>query len=289
MTEYAIITPSYAPDVHLFRELHQSVLENTDAPHYVVVPDRDSKLFEDVGGNRLRVLGVSEILPRRVKALPGANGWLNLRHPIPPIRGWMMQQIVKLSAPDWADADILVFADSDVELIRPLEPSVLRKAGILRFYRNSIEVDAALPRHVQWHEVARSLLGLGPGSQPLRDYISAFNVWDPKLVVSLRSQMQEVAERSWIDVVGSKLHFSEYILYGVYVDEVLGAPSNSNCSHTTLCHSYWDPRPMDETQIADFAAATLDEDVAVMISAKSNTPFEVRRRAVASCSARRRE
>lgn len=289
MADYGIITPSYAPDAPLFRELHRSVIENTDALHYVVVPDRDAPLFERIRTSRLRLIRASQLLPRRVVSVPGFNGWLNLSHPFPPIRGWMMQQIVKLSAPDWVEADVLVFADSDVEFIKPLDPSVLRNSGVVRFYRNSVVVDSTLPRHARWHEVARSLLGISPGRGPLHDYISAFNIWDRNLVVSLRSRVEDVAGKPWLDVVGSKVHFSEYILYGVYVDEVLGPPSNSNCSDSTLCHSYWDPQPMGDSQLVSFAATTRSEDVAVMISAKSNTPFDVRRRAVAGCAARHLE
>jgi hypothetical protein len=47
-----------------------------------------------------------------------------------------------------------------------------------------------------------------------------------------------------------------------------------------LCHSYWDPSPLNLDTAERFARAVPDEDVAVMISAKSHTPLEVRRTAL---------
>ena len=40
MTELAVITPTWGPDVELFAELHRSVLEHTsdDTVHHLIVP-----------------------------------------------------------------------------------------------------------------------------------------------------------------------------------------------------------------------------------------------------------
>jgi hypothetical protein len=49
-----------------------------------------------------------------------------------------------------------------------------------------------------------------------------------------------------------------------------------------LCHSYWTPEPLDPAAVDGFVRGVAREDVAVMISAKSGTPAEVRREALAS-------
>ena len=52
---------------------------------------------------------------------------------------------------------------------------------------------SSMPRHLLWHEVARKLLGLPPaGPAPLPDYISAFNVWDRRIVLALRERIEAV-------------------------------------------------------------------------------------------------
>ena len=73
-------------------------------------------------------------------------------------------------------------------------------------------------------------------------------------------------------------------LYGVYVDEVLGAPANSHSSSDTLCHSYWEEEPLDERGLGQFLDAIKPDDVAVMVSAKSRTPLDARRAAFARLS-----
>ena len=48
-----------------------------------------------------------------------------------------------------------------------------------------------------------------------------------------------------------------------------------------LCHSYWDESPLDAAQATRFVQSLPAGDVALMISAKSRTPLDVRRAAAA--------
>src|SRR4051794_18560701 len=97
---FAVLTPSYAPDYELCRELNRSVLEWTapDVEHHLVVPRRDYEQFSQLGGTRTRVGTIDAFAPGGMLPLPKVNAWLNARRPYPPIRGWVMQQVVKLAA-----------------------------------------------------------------------------------------------------------------------------------------------------------------------------------------------
>ena len=193
MSGFAVLTPSYAPDFELCRELNRSVMQWTapDVHHHLVVPQWDRKLFAPLRGPRTEVWTVDELLPRRMLPLSVFNAWLDPRRPYPPIRGWVMQQIVKFAAAAELGVDQLVLADSDVVLVRPVTIDTFRKDGRVRFYRSEGAVDERLPRHRLWHEVARKLLGLPPaGPAPLPDYISAFNVWDRRIVLALRERIE---------------------------------------------------------------------------------------------------
>jgi hypothetical protein len=226
---------------------------------------------------------VDDFLPRRMVPVPLANLWLNVRRPYPPVRGWITQQLVKLQATAQLDAPIVILADSDVRLVRPASADSFRHDGRVRFYRQDGAVDARLPRHVLWHAAARRLLGLPPAEPgPLPDYISAFNLWERRVVRMLRERIESVTGRPWMDALGRELHVSEFILYGVFVDEVLGASSDVFAADSMLCHSYWDLQPLEREAAAEFVGATAPEDVAVMISAKSRTSLAVRREAL-SC------
>lgn len=280
---FVVLTPSYAPDFDLCRELNRSVLDCTDVTHHLVVARRDHALFAQLEDARTRVWTTEEVVPRRMLSVPMVNAWVNLRRPYPPIRGWIMQQLVKLAAVARLEADVVLLADSDVTFVRPVTADILQERGRARLYRARDAVDSEMPRHIRWHQVARRLLGLPPADAPsLPDYICPLNVWDRQVVLALRDRIQRVTGRPWLEAIASELHFSEFILYGVFVDEVL---QTSAASSSTLCHTYWGPGPLELTAVPEFVAALSPEDVAVMISAKTHTPRHVREDALARARA----
>ncbi len=283
MSSLAVVTPSYAPDFDLCRALNRSVLDRTppDVDHHLIVPRRDRELFAPLNGQRTQVWTVEQLVPRRMLPVPRVNAWLNLRRPYPPVRGWVMQQIVKLGAAAKLDAELLLLVDSDVVLVRPVTIDTFRKGGQVRFYRSDGAVDGRLPRHLLWHDAARRLLGLPPAGQPpLPDYISSFNVWERRVVLALRERIEQVNGRPWLDAIASELHISEFILYGVFVDAVLGTSTGVTAAESMLCHSYWGPEPMARAAVAGFVRDLQPDDVAVMISAQSETQPAVRREAL---------
>jgi hypothetical protein len=288
MSSFAVLTPSYAPDFRLCRELNRSVLEWTapDVDHHLVVPRWDRELFEPLRGPRTHLWTVEELLPRRMLPAKIFNAWLDPRRPYPPVRGWVMQQIVKFAAVTKLDTELLVLADSDVVLVRPVTIDTLRRGELVRFYRSDGAVDEQLPRHLRWHEAAHRLLGLLPaGPPPLPDYVSAFNVWDRRVVLALRDRIEDVNGRPWLDAIASQLHISEFILYGVFVDGVLGASAKVIPADSMLCNSHWGPEPMAHASVPDFVRALQPDDVAVMISSQSDTEPDVRRLALSGVRA----
>ncbi|WP_341720445.1 DUF6492 family protein [Micromonospora sp. FIMYZ51] len=281
MPRLAIITPSYAPDFELCADLHRSIQAQRVGPvtQQIIVPRRDLARFGQLAG--AEVHAVAEFLPRTFRQLPGVNGWVNLRRPVPPLRGWIVQQIVKLAAAAESDADVVLLVDSDIEFVRPFGVDRFRRDGITRFYRKPGEIDDRLPRHVLWHQVARKLLGLPPGSAPFTDYICWPAPWDPQIVRELLRRVEAVSGQPWATAIGAQLHFSEEILYGVFVDEVLGAPANSYATDDMLCLGYSAEVALDEHGLAELLDQVAPDDIAVMISAKSGTPLPLRRAALA--------
>jgi Family of unknown function (DUF6492) len=278
MTTLAVITPSFGPDFELCAALHASVIAHSpeSVQHHIIVPPRDVALFRRLAGPRAQIHEETEFLPRSFRPVPGMNFSLNLRRPFPPLRGWILQQIIKLAAAARADADVVLLVDSDIEFIRPFGPDTFRRDGVVRFYRKPDEVDDRLPRHMTWHRVSRSLLGLPAGSPPYPDYVSSLMAWDPVVVRKLLDKVQSTTGQRWFDAVGRQLHFSEWTLYGVFVDEVLGGASRRFSTDDSLCHAYWDEIPLTERTLREFLTSTGADDIAVMVSAKSRTPMAVR-------------
>jgi hypothetical protein len=191
-----------------------------------------------------------------------------------------MQQVVKLVIAEILEEEIIVSIDSDVVLVRPIQADTFLTGNRIRFYRQEAAIDDRFPRHVIWHNVARSLLGLPPAQPPFPDYIHMPCVWDRATVLALQKHIQYVTGRHWVDAVASQLHVSECILYGVFVDEVLGENASIVRTDSMLCHNYYRTSPLSLESACEFVSRISEEDFSIMISAKSRTPLDIRRAAL---------
>jgi hypothetical protein len=278
----SIITKSYAPDFEMCADLYRSVLNYAPemTHHHIIVPGSDLKLFNKLVGPRTHIHCDTEFLPKSFIALPLGNFIINPRRPIPPVRGWILQQLIKLAAVATSEDDVVLVVDSDVEFIRPFTADIFIRNGVVRFYRKPKAIDASMPRHIAWQRIARTMLGLAPASSPpYTDYISAMIACDPKIVRRMLAQVTATTGRHWATSIASQLHFSEWILYGVFVDEALGLPTNPFVSDDPLCRAYWNDGPLSEHAAIDFLNSVQPTDVAAMISGASRTPLAYRRAA----------
>jgi hypothetical protein len=284
MDDLAVLTPSFRGDVSLFADLHDSVLANTarSVVHHVVVPPSDAHLFRQYEGPRCQVWTHRDLLPRYCVSVPHASGLtISLRRPWPPVRGWVVQQIMKIAGTAALDARAVLIIDSDAVLLR--DPTFDRFAhnGRLRHFRRDRAVTAGMDRHLLWHSVARRLLGVsGTVSPPAPDYISPITVWDPAVVRSLMQHIAESTGRNWLDAVAAELHVSEFVIYGVFVDHVLGGIEPLD---GPLCHNYYERIPLGPADALAFADEMPAGALGAMISSHSHTPTSVRREAFRRC------
>ena len=279
----AVVTPTWRRDTALFAHLHRSVLENTpdDTVHHVVVPAAHKPIFAGFAGRRCRIWTHPELLSRRYVRLPGGV-WANTLRPWPPVRGWVMQQAAKLAAAATVEADVVLVADSDAVLVRPTTAERLIVDGQVCLYRAERAIHAGMPRHLSWHRVARELLGLPPAPDPpLPDYVSGIGVWDPNLVRAMQRRITEVTGRHWVDAFTARLHISEFVVYGAFVDE-LCEPSPPGDDE--ICHTYYEQSPLELDAALDFADALKPGAVGMMIAGNSNTAPEVRLAAMRRCA-----
>jgi hypothetical protein len=278
-----VITKSYEPDFELCADLNRSVLDYSTASvhHHIVVPRSDLKHFGRLAGSRTHIRCEADFLPSSFFPVPFSNITINLRRPVLPVRGWILQQVVKLAAVAASEDDVVLVADSDVEFIQPFSAATFMQDGVVRFYRKLGGVDQHLPRHITWHRGSRALLGLPLADPPYTDYISAMLACDPRIVRQMLARVAATTGQSWTAAIAGQLHFSEWTLYGVFVDHVIGASATSFASDDPLCLAYWDETPLNRDGAVDFLRGIRPTDVAAMISAKSRTPLAVRRAAFA--------
>jgi hypothetical protein len=278
MTRMAVITKSFAPDLELCTALNHSVLDNAPSTvqHHIIVPRSDLKLFGRLAGPRTLIRCEADLLPRAFVRVPLSNIMVNLGRPFPPVRGWIQQQVIKLAAIAASEDDVVLVADSDVEFVRPFTAEMFVRNDTVRLFRKPNQIDNRLSRHLAWHRVARALLGLPPAEPPYADYIASPLAWDPMIVKRMLARVAATTGRPWPTAIAGQLDFSECVLYGVFVDGVIGAPANSFVSDDPLCLSYWSIAPLNLDSAAHFIRGIRPTDVAAMIPSKSRTPLAVR-------------
>lgn len=289
MTSMAIVTPSYRPDVEGFRRLHESVLSFTgeDVMHHVIVPGIDADLFRATSPPRLQVWTYQDVMPAGLLAtdriatgmarLPGVPSSINCaaveaRRPWRPVRGWILQQLVKMGMAERLDADLFVNVDSDVVLVRALDAEDFIQDGAVRWYSVEGAITPTMRRHYRWCEVAHELLGLtwrAEASYP--DHVGGMVSWDTDLVRRCLARVEHVTGKPWAVAASRYLQFSEDILYGTYVRHFGSHRETSFERDTTRCHSYWSPTPMDRDGADEFIGTFGDHHLAVHIQSNSGT------------------
>jgi len=281
MRGLAVVTPSYAPDSELCRDLNRSVLRwmPPDVQHHIVVPRQDLPVFRMLANDRTIIHDYSEFLPATIRRLPLLNMWINNRRPWPPVRGWITQQLIKLSVAAALEAEAVLLVDSDMVFVSPTDLKSFQQEGRLALYRQPGAVHPGLPGHRQWLESAHALLGLDrPGPEDLTDYICWPCAWKPETVRAMLRRVEDVTGTPWQSAIASRLQFSEMMLYGAYVDGVLGGSPATTSSMNSVLYSAETPlRPSEVSALLNSTPGTVQ---AVMISAKSGTPYEVRAKAL---------
>ncbi|MGB3308548.1 MAG: DUF6492 family protein [Nodosilinea sp.] len=266
---FALVTPSYGPDYERCRLLVESVGNCSQTPvrHYIIVDQRDYSQFKSLANGSAEILTVESLLPVWIHRIPLVRkAWLSFK--TPPIRNWILQQLVKLSFAECAPEQTTIFVDSDVAFIRPFDLTNFSRQGQTRLFRVP---EFYTPEFDPLYAAAYRLLGLeGDRSGGMRpNYIGNLISWRQSNVKALRDHLERVWDRPWLETLARSKTLSEYILYGVFVDQVLGESANHFYDWSPLCHEYWPPLPLSDQQLAEFFAATQPSHIAIMVSSKA--------------------
>ena len=267
--QFALITPSYAPDFKRCRLLCQSVEKfiSPSVPHYVIVEQRDLPLFRQIQSSNTEILSVESVLPWWIKRLPLIKkGWFSFK--TFPVRNWINQQLVKIAFSTQIDKDVLVFVDSDTFFIRPCNLQSFIREDKVRLFR--IPNEGKVYKNLKWHRSAGHLLGLPPMDYSGARYISNVITWRRENVIKLCEHLEKISGQGWLETLCNTWNLSEYILYGVFIDKILQEQSGHYYDEQNICHEYWASSgpPMSDEELQSFFSAIRPEQVAVMISSK---------------------
>ena len=240
-----IITPSYKPDFERCRLLCQSLSKYVSGydEHLIIVDKKDYDLFSELQGDKTRLIIKEDILPKWIVKLPLSKKWW-FSYKTLPVRGWILQQIVKLSAYEYCDSDNFLFIDSDVSFVRQFNTEELKADKLIKL--TSLErknEDYQDKRKQGWHDFAARLFNLPKDTALTKDYISQLVLWKRDNLIELtraieNSPMNKKA-KPWKEFLCNTLDFSEYTLYGIFANHVLKEQSGHQFMEHELCFCSW--------------------------------------------------
>jgi len=283
---HALATPSYAGDVERCRLLCASIdrFVTGHAMHYLLVEDSDVPLFRELEGPRRRVVPESALLPPWLKPRPDPlslgkrriwTGFRALLRGVRPLRGWHAQQLRKLALASVIEEDVILFADSDMLFLRPFSPANLTADGKVRLYRKPGGITAEMREHVSWCGNAASLLGLEQPSMPSPDYINNLVSWRREHVLALQAHIAGVSGRDWVSAIAAQRQFSEYMIYGYFVEGVLGLEQAGHWPDPDeLCKVYWGGDAAGIADLSSFEEVLEPWQVAVGVQSFIGQPVE---------------
>ncbi|MGB0696979.1 MAG: DUF6492 family protein [Rhodospirillaceae bacterium] len=281
----AMVTPSFVGDLPLFSRLHESFsrFAGPECEHLVVVPRSDKAAFKPFAGPRTRILAMEELFPVPFLKLPGwmtplrSGREMYVSWRTIPVRGWIMQQMVKIGAALLTDRDTLLYCDSDVMLVRPLTANSLGAPdGRLRLFREK-DVTGHLPSHQRWYEAIETLLDVPKASFYGDNYVQDLITWHRPHALALMERLEQTSGRPWWISLANTLHFSEYMLYGIFCEHVLG---ESGCVQTPddrkLVLTSWDFDLGSPIGQEAFATGLEAHHIGVTVQSQSKVPPDLR-------------
>ncbi|HTO32852.1 MAG TPA: DUF6492 family protein [Pararhizobium sp.] len=241
----AVVTASYANDFERCRLLCESMdlRLKGDWVHYLLVAPVDVTLFRQLEGPDRKVISESDLLPWWLRAVPDPTTagrrklWISPYSL--PLRGWQAQQLRRLALARHIDEPVMFAVDSDVVFLRDFDPANLWQGNRLTLYRREGAIGQRMrSNHLEWLAHSDRLLGIGPFSLPANDYINTLIAWRTDTARALLDHIEALHGRNWVRAIIRTRQFSECLIYGRFVDEVLKGEGHV-ASPDGLCHVLW--------------------------------------------------
>ncbi|HWK66145.1 MAG TPA: DUF6492 family protein [Rhizobiaceae bacterium] len=265
----AIVTASYAPDFERCRLLCETVdrFVTGFSRHYLLVEHSDVARFRALETARRVVVDERDLLPPWLHSLRDPTSlfrrriWLSGR--TMPLRGWHVQQLRRIAIAAHAGEEVLVYCDSDVAFLKPFDCGAFAREGEVRLFRREGVIGEGSPaEHVTWSRNAGAVLGIKAPPISPHDYIATLIAWRRTAVLGMCRRIEDVTGRHWVAALGARRKFSECMLYGRYVDEVLGGEAHFH-GREEFCRIHWNGAPMSDDEFRAFIEGMGPEQVAV--------------------------
>lgn len=266
----AFVTPSFYGDFERCKLLTESTTRflPSGVEHILIIDRRDVELFKPLENDVVRIVESESLTPWWMFRVPGVKNWWCSLGSL-PVRNWIYQQFLKLAAIEATDADVIQFVDSDVTLTRPFSLDYIFRDGRVRLQK----VEFTSVNHRKWIGKAKQLLDVREDPSTEFNYIGSFITWTRPNVMEMIERIREVSSGNHFNAIANKLHFSEYMTYGVFVDYVKGIERSGHfhdpSPNLRLCWGY-DLRSTEGVE--QFFGSIQPEHFGVMIHSKDGIP-----------------
>jgi hypothetical protein len=264
---FAVVTPTYLPDLTRCELLAESLDRNApDVPHYLIVDRCDRSAFTHLERGKRKLIESETLLGSWIFRAPGRKGfWLSLK--ALPVRGWIVQQILKIASIEVIPERTLIFCDSDVAFLRPFSRDDLLISGKVGL----MDIDFDTETFRRWTAIARHLLGLSPKQGGYRNHVGNMICWNRETVRAMQQRIEFSTGMNWQVALARTLSFSEYMIYGVFVREVLGYNAVDHAPSTVpLVKPSWGIALTTDSALDAFFADFDPQTVAVMVHSKDS-------------------
>ena len=270
---FAIITPSYFADIKCCSLLAESVQKYApeSTKHYLIIPAKDYELFKPLESKKTKIVFEETLMPGWLKPLPFTRKWWFSFKTL-PVRNWIRQQIIKLSTNSFTDASYYIFMDSDTFFTKAFEPEKLIDSnGKAPLFSEAIEHN---DHYQSWFDSSAKILGLKEPLSSTQNYVGNFLFWTREDLLALQIHIESIHGCSWQEMVCRQIHFSEYTLYGIFIEKIRKQQSKHYIDPTIRTVNYWKETPASQSDLDKLRDELNDTHVGAMVSAKSNTPLE---------------
>ncbi|MBG1233926.1 DUF6492 family protein [Aestuariivirga litoralis] len=266
---WGVVTPSYAGDYERCLLLCRSMDEFLDGNwhHYVIVDKPHFEMFKHLASERRSVWLTEDVVPVKmhlILTLPflgGRSVWWSRETGLSI--GWHMQQMVKIGMAAKVTHQGLAYLDSDVFFLRPYHTDQMVRNGRLRFYQHPPRLKIDDMRNPKFARTSLKMLGLAD-TGAYNGYVDNFVTWHRQEVLDMCAHLAARYGGSWYRAFRNRIQLSEYMLYGLYVDEVdHNRDERLYPDAVQMCTTIWDDKKLVVTDIENFCRKLEPYEVAI--------------------------
>ena len=283
MSQISILTPSYHADFERCKLLCESIDKYVKGYsfHSLIVNDDDYNLFRPLEGVKRRVMRYSDVIPSRLKVIPRVfkqDYWVSWN--ALPLKGWHVQQIVKIAATMKFLDERMCIIDSDMAFACPFDLTPFKAPNKLPFLCLDQVVPETQTYHSAWVKSSHKLLGLSNPIFPANDYIGNMVFWDKEAVHAMVKQIEQKTSQEWSTALNRARDFSEYMLYGNFVAHSSEFFKKHRVIDAPYFKTHWTDQTLNEQEIKTIIENLKPNEVIIGIQSFSNTPVEIIRNAL---------